>query len=96
MKSIASSKLRVNLQGNVDWRIAWKPERLFPLDMAAFAINASLLSLNSPGADALFDIESAIGMVESSFFQRLGLTERKSWFVACDSEVRVFLLLMTL
>ncbi|CAL8101970.1 unnamed protein product [Calicophoron daubneyi] len=52
---------------------AYKPERPFPIDMAAFAVNIDLI-LTHPGAK--FDYNRPRGMQESQFLLDLGL---KNW-----------------
>ncbi|VDN84282.1 unnamed protein product [Brugia pahangi] len=60
---------RLSEGGNVSFNSLWKPERPFPIDMAAFAINLSL-ALN---ANALFTYDVPRGYQESHFLTTLGL-----------------------
>ncbi|VDK78329.1 unnamed protein product [Litomosoides sigmodontis] len=55
---------------NVSFNSLWKPDRPFPVDMAAFAVNLSL-ALN---ANASFTYDVPRGYQESHFLTSLGLT----------------------
>nr|CAD2176430.1 unnamed protein product [Meloidogyne enterolobii] len=48
----------------------WKPERPFPMDMAGFAINISLIHEHST---SLFSYKSPRGFMESHFLQSLDI-----------------------
>lgn len=48
----------------------WKPERPFPIDMAAFAVNITLVLAN-PEANFSFDVPR--GYQESTFLEKLGI-----------------------
>jgi len=64
----------VALNGSVvGFNANWKPERLFPIDMAAFAVNLSLI-IQHPEAKFSFDVPR--GYQESHFLTNLGLTRR--------------------
>ncbi|KAL3874991.1 hypothetical protein ACJMK2_037935 [Sinanodonta woodiana] len=53
------------------WHTYWRPERTFAIDMAGFAINASLLFKRS---EAKFSIHVKRGGLESEFLTSLGVT----------------------
>ncbi|KHJ93403.1 glycosyltransferase family 43 [Oesophagostomum dentatum] len=55
----------------IGFNAVWKPERPFPIDMAAFAVNLTLVTANR---DALFSYDVARGYQESHFLTSLGLT----------------------
>ncbi|CAJ0581586.1 unnamed protein product, partial [Mesorhabditis spiculigera] len=57
----------------VGFNAVWKPERPFPIDMAAFAVNISLV-VEHP--DAGFDYSVPRGFQESHFLTSLGLAPR--------------------
>lgn len=50
--------------------VAFKPDRLFPVDMAGFAMNLQLL-VDRPAA--VFSYNASIGMQESLFLEKLGV-----------------------
>lgn len=51
---------------------AWKPERMFPVDMAAFAVNIALL-FKYP--EVYINPDVARGYLESDFLQQLHITK---------------------
>uniref|UniRef100_A0AC34R3S2 Galactosylgalactosylxylosylprotein 3-beta-glucuronosyltransferase n=1 Tax=Panagrolaimus sp. JU765 TaxID=591449 RepID=A0AC34R3S2_9BILA len=55
----------------VGFNSIWKPDRPFPIDMAAFAVNTSLVIQNP---DAKFSYDVPRGYQESHFLTSLGLT----------------------
>ncbi|VDM70814.1 unnamed protein product [Strongylus vulgaris] len=54
----------------VGFNALWKPERPFPIDMAAFAVNLTLIIAKS---EALFSYDVPRGYQESHFLTGLGL-----------------------
>ncbi|KAK0428730.1 hypothetical protein QR680_010975 [Steinernema hermaphroditum] len=63
----------VNENGTIIAFHAWNPRRSFPVDMAAFAINISLLH-SYPAAKFSFDVSA--GYQESEFLVKLNLTRQ--------------------
>uniref|UniRef100_A0A8R1HI48 Galactosylgalactosylxylosylprotein 3-beta-glucuronosyltransferase n=1 Tax=Caenorhabditis japonica TaxID=281687 RepID=A0A8R1HI48_CAEJA len=54
----------------IDFNAVWKRERPFPIDMAAFAVNLTLIN-NHP--EALFSFDVPRGYQESTFLEKLGI-----------------------
>ena len=51
---------------------AWQPEREFPLDMAAFAINLAIIQEYK---SVYINPESKVGYLETDFLQSLGINK---------------------
>ncbi|KAI1720026.1 glycosyltransferase family 43 domain-containing protein [Ditylenchus destructor] len=51
----------------------WRPDRLFPFDMAAFAVNITLILKHK---DVYFSYKSQIGFQETDFLQSLNLSRK--------------------
>ncbi|VDO24720.1 unnamed protein product [Heligmosomoides polygyrus] len=57
----------------ISFNAVWKPEREFPIDMAAFAVNITLVTSRRGAA---FSYDVARGYQESHFLAGLGLSRR--------------------
>ncbi|KAM3718221.1 Coiled-coil domain-containing protein [Dirofilaria immitis] len=76
---------RLSEDKNVSFNSLWKPERPFPIDMAAFAINLSL----ALDANAFFTYDVPRGYQESHFLTTLGL-KRSDLELKADGCTKVY------
>nr|XP_047139083.1 galactosylgalactosylxylosylprotein 3-beta-glucuronosyltransferase 3-like [Hydra vulgaris] len=56
----------------VSFYTAWEPNRMFPVDMAAFAINLHVILENN---NVYINPEVKRGYLETDFLERLGITK---------------------
>ncbi|CAD6186576.1 unnamed protein product [Caenorhabditis auriculariae] len=65
---------KIGANGSIEsFNAVWKPERSFPIDMAAFALNLTLV-LQNPNAGFSYDVPR--GYQESTFLEGLGISRK--------------------